>query len=252
MPTVGGRNVFMKHCFLKIFTPIIIAAGITACSVTDLSGAPKPQLDGGYTCKCEVTAGIIPPGSDSNEECEFAFSGTVKRLGKGFWEMDISSPDTIAGMKLTSCDGDLSSSLGELSMGVSAENVSDKSPVSALFAALDKIALDLENGAELTSGDNGGWVYGCDGINAVFDGDGVITSMAVSSPKMTVNFTEFCVSEEIVTSENISSAPESTSSSKSESTVTTVSVPETTAVTVTETTTSENASETVGTVSTME
>lgn len=238
----------MKHCFLKIFTPIIIAAGITACSVTELSGAPKPQLDGGYTCKCEITAGIFPPGSDSNEECEFAFSGTVKRFGKGFWEMDISSPDTIAGMKLTSCDGDLSSSLGELSMGVSAENVSDKSPVSALFTALDKIALDLENGAELTSGDNGGWVYGCDGINAVFDGDGVITSMAVTSPKMTVNFTEFCVSEEIVTSESTSSAPESTSSSKSETTVATVSVSET----VTEITTSESVCETVGTVSTME
>lgn len=238
----------MKHCFLKIFTPIIIAAGITACSVTELSGAPKPQLDGGYTCKCEITAGIIPPGSDSNEECEFAFSSTVKRLGKGFWEMDISSPDTIAGMKLTSCDGDLSSSLGELSMGVSAENVSDNSPVSALFTALDKIALDLENGAELTSGDNGGWVYGCDGINAVFDGDGVITSMAVTSPKMTVNFTEFCVSEEIVTSESTSSAPESTSSSESETTVATVSVSET----VTEITTSESICETVGTVSTME
>ncbi|MCI7234129.1 MAG: hypothetical protein MR546_09515 [Oscillospiraceae bacterium] len=240
----------MKHCFLKIFTSIIIAAGITACSVTELSGAPKPQLDGGYTCKCEITAGIIPPGSDSNEECEFAFSGTVKRFGKGFWEMDIFSPDTIAGMKLTSCDGDLSSSLGELSMGVSAENVSDKSPVSALFTALDKIALDLENGAELTSGDNGGWVYGCDGINAVFDGDGVITSMAVTSPKMTVNFTEFCVSEEIVTSESefASSAPESTSSSESETTVATVSVSET----VTEITTSESICETVGTVSTME
>lgn len=243
----------MKHCFLKIFTPIIIAAGITACSVTELSGAPKPQLDGGYTCKCEITAGIIPPGSDSNEECEFAFSGTVKRLGKGFWEMDITVPDTIAGMKLTSCDGDLSSSLGELSMGISAENVSDKSPVSALFTALDKIALDLENGAELTSGDNGGWVYGCDGINAVFDGDGVINSMAVSSPKMTVNFTDFCVSEEIVTSESESvlSAPENTSS-ESESIVTTVSVSETTAATVTEITTSESTSETVGIVSTME
>lgn len=238
----------MKHCFLKIFTSIIIAAGITACSVTELSGAPKPQLDGGYTCKCEITAGIIPPGSDSNEECEFAFSGTVKRFGKGFWEMDIFSPDTIVGMKLTSCDGDLSSSLGELSMGVSAENVSDKSPVSALFTALDKIALDLENGAELTSGDNGGWVYGCDGINAVFDGDGVITSMAVTSPKMTVNFTEFCVSEEIVTSESTSSAHESTSSSESETTVATVSVSET----VTEITTSESICETVGTVSTME
>lgn len=251
---MGGRNVFMKHCFLKIFTPIMIAAGITACSVTELTGAPRPKLDGGYNCKCEVTAGIIPPGGDSNEECEFAFSATVKRLGKGFWEMNITSPDTIAGMKLTSCDGDLSSSLGELSMGVSAENVSDNSPVSALFASLDKIALDLENGAELSSGDNGGWVYGCDGINAVFDGDGVITSMAVSSPKMTVNFSEFCVSEEIVTSESGSEAPtaESTSSSVSESISATVTASETVIVTTAETAATESVSETVGTVSTME
>lgn len=244
----------MKHCFLKIFTPIMIAAGITACSVTELTGTPRPQLDGGYTCKCEVTAGIIPPGGDSNEESEFAFSGTVKRLGKGFWEMSITSPDTIAGMKLTSCDGDLSSSLGELSMGVSAENVSDNSPVSALFASLDKIALDLENGAELSSGDNGGWVYGCDGINAVFDGDGVITSMAVSSPKMTVNFSEFCISEEIVTSESGSEAPtaESTSSSVSGSIAATVTASETVIVTTAETAATESVSETVGTVSTME
>lgn len=238
MPSVGGRNVFMKHCFLKIFTPIIIAAGITACSVTDLTGAPQPKLDGGYTCKCDITAGIIPPGSDSSEECEFAFSGTVKRLGKGFWEMEITSPETISGMKLSSCDGDLSSSLGELSMGVTAENVSDKSPVSALFSTLDKIALDLESGAELTSGENGGWVYSAEGINAVFDGEGVITSMAVSSPKMTVNFSEFCPTEAVVTSEN-------TSDTATETAVTTASS-ETSASTVTEITTS--SSETVSTM----
>lgn len=239
MPSVGGRNVFMKHCFLKIFTPIIIAAGITACSVTDLTGAPQPKLDGGYTCKCDITAGIIPPGSDSSEECEFAFSGTVKRLGKGFWEMEITSPETISGMKLSSCDGDLSSSLGELSMGVTAENVSDKSPVSALFSTLDKIALDLESGAELTSGENGGWVYSAEGINAVFDGEGVITSMAVSSPKMTVNFSEFCPTEAVVTSEN-------TSDTATETAVTTASSSETAASAVTELTTS--SSETVSTM----
>lgn len=233
---------------------MIIAAGISACSVADLSGAPEPKLGGGYTCKCEVTAGIIPPGSDSGEETEFAFSGSLKRLGAGFWEMEITSPDTVSGMKLASCDGNLSSSLGELSMEVPAENVPDTSPVSAIFEALDRIAIELENGAELTSGDNGGWVYGCDGINAVFDGDGIIISMAISSPKMTVNFSEFCVSEEIVTSESgfESSASESTSVSGSESLVTTVSEAETVIVTTAEITATESVSETVGTVSTME
>ena len=227
------RNVFMKHSFLKIFTPIIIAAGISACSVSDLAPSPQPKLDGGFTCECTVTAGIIPPGSDSSEETEFAFSGNLKRLGAGFWELEISSPETISGMKMTSCDGDLSSSLGELSFDLAPEDVPQKSPVYALFTAIDNMSAAFENGAELTSGNEGGWVYTSDGVSAVFDSNGVITSLALASPKMTAQFTNFTETETITetpsesetTSAPIATIPETVSESTVTSAISETSAP---------------------------
>lgn len=188
----------MKHSFLKFFTPIIIAAGLSACSVSDLAPSPQPKLDGGFSCECTVTAGIIPPGSDSSEETEFAFSGNLKRLGAGFWELELTSPETLSGMKMTSSNGELSSSLGELSFDLAPEDVPQKSPVYALFTAIDNMSAAFENGAELTSGNEGGWVYTADGISAVFDGDGIITSLALASPKMTAQFTNFTETETVI------------------------------------------------------
>lgn len=223
----------MKQRFLKIFTPIIIAAGLSACAVSDLAPSPKPKLDGGFICECTVTAGIIPPGSDSSEETKFEFSGSLKRLGAGFWEFDISSPETISGIKLTSCDGDLSSSLGELSFDLAAENVPRKSPVYALFTAMDNMSAAFENGAELTSGNEGGWVYTADGISAVFDGDGVITSLALASPKLTARFANFSESETMIetTSESTAAAPIATIP-ETVSEMVTSAPPETTTTTV--------------------
>lgn len=234
----------MKHSFLKIFTPIIIAAGLSACSVSDLAPSPKPKLDGGFTCECTVTAGIIPPGSDSSEETEFAFSGNLKRLGAGFWELEISSPETISGMKLTSSDGELSSSLGELSFDLAPEDVPHKSPVYALFTAIDNMSAAFENGAELTSGEEGGWVYTADGISAVFDEEGVITSLALASPKMTAQFTNFTETETVMetTSESeTTSAPVATIPETVSETTTASAMPETTASPVSTTVSSEKS-----------
>ncbi|MGN0637036.1 MAG: hypothetical protein ACI4J0_01585 [Huintestinicola sp.] len=235
----------MKHSFLKIFTPIIIAAGISACSVSDLAPSPKPKLDGGFTCECTVTAGMIPPGSDTGEETEFVFSGDLKRLGAGFWELEISSPETISGMKMTSCDGELSSSLGELSFDLAPEDVPQKSPVYALFTAIDNMSSAFENGAELTSGEEGGWVYTADGISAVFDGDGVITSLALASPKMTAQFTNFAETETIMetpSESETSSAPLATIPETASETTVASAIPETISSPVTTTASSETSS----------
>ncbi|MGN1105209.1 MAG: hypothetical protein ACI4RH_01055 [Huintestinicola sp.] len=234
----------MKHSFLKIFTPIFIAAGITACSVSDLAPSPLPKLDGGFTCECTVTAGIIPPGGDSSEETEFAFSGNLKRLGAGFWELEITSPETVSGMKMTSSNGELSSSLGELSFDLAPEDVPQKSPVYALFTAIDNMSAAFENGAELTSGEEGGWVYTSDGISAVFDGDGVITSLALATPKMTAQFTNFTETETIMeppTESETTSAPIATIPETASETIVTSAISETTSLPFT-TTVSETSS----------
>lgn len=234
----------MKHSFLKIFTPIIIAAGISACSVSDLAPSPEPKLDGGFTCECTVTAGIIPPGSDSGEETEFVFSGNLKRLGAGFWELEISSPETISGIKLTSYDGELSSSLGELSFDLVPEDVPQKSPVYALFTAIDNMSYAFENGAELTSGEEGGWVYTSDGISAVFDGGGIISSLALASPKMTAQFTNFAETETIMETPSESetaSAPLATIPVANSETTVTSAISETASLPVTTTVSSETS-----------
>lgn len=234
----------MKHSFLKIFTPIIIAAGLSACSVSDLAPSPQPKLDGGFTCECTVTAGIIPPGSDSTEETEFTFSGDLKRLGAGFWELELSSPDTISGMKITSCDGELSSSLGDLSFELAAEAVPRKSPVYALFTAIDNMSSAFENGEELTSGNEGGWVYTADGISAVFDGDGVMTSLALAEPKMTAQFTNFTETETIIETPSESettSAPLATIPETASETTVTSAISETSTLLVTTTISSETS-----------
>ena len=209
----------MKHSLLKIIAPVFLAAGISACGIADISMPPEPKLTGGFTCECTVTTEIVPPGDESGEVTEFAFSGKLSRLGTGFYELELSSPETVSGMKISSRDGDISSSLGELSLDIAAEDVPQRSPVYALFTSFDNMAAAFEKGAELVSGDDGGWVYRSDGLSAVFDGDGIITYMAIASPKMTAEFSSFTISENFT-----ETASASESESLSETTAATTSV----------------------------
>ena len=202
----------MKHCLLRIFTSVIIAAGFSACGIADISAPPQPKLSGGFSCECTVSAFIIPPGDDSGNETEFTFSGNLTRLGTGFWTLDMTSPDTVSGMKISSFDGDMTSSLGDLTFDISEEDVPVKSPVYALFTSLDNMSAAFENGDELVSGENGGWIYQSDGLSAVFDGEGYLTSMAVASPKMTAEFSGFKPAEKTAESSPVTeTAPETSS-----------------------------------------
>lgn len=250
----------MKHSLLKIITPIFFSASISACGIADISTPPEPKLTGGFTCECKVTTEIVPPDDESGEMTEFAFSGKLSRLGTGFYELELSSPDTVSDMKITSRDGDISSSLGELSFDITSENVPQKSPVYGLFTSFDNMAAAFEKGAELVSGDEGGWVYRSDGLSAVFDGDGVITSMAIASPKMTVEFSNFSITENF-TETAIASESEAISETTTATTSVITTNPETTlpvttsaviTTTVISEPTSPHISETTAPITTME
>ncbi|MCI7767085.1 MAG: hypothetical protein MSJ26_03770 [Oscillospiraceae bacterium] len=250
----------MKHSLFKIIAPVFIAAGISACGIADISMPPEPKLSGGFTCDCNVSAAIIPPGDESGEETEFAFSGKLSRLGTGFFELELTSPETVSGMKISSRDGDISSSLGELTLDISAEDIPQKSPVYALFNSFDNMAAAFENGGELVPGDDGGWVYRSDGLSAVFDENGYITSMAIASPKMTAEFTNFTASESVpetaISSESSSSAEETsettTAATAESSEIITSPAIETTAASVILETTATQTTETTAPITTME
>ena len=104
----------------------------TGCSAAEvLSSPPQPQITGGFTADCSVTAYIIPPGENAESETEFTFSGQTKRLGSGFWSMEITSPETIAGLTVSSADDVLTSHLGDLTFDVQTSSLPDSSPLTA-------------------------------------------------------------------------------------------------------------------------
>ncbi len=172
---------------LSVIPASALAASIfSGCSLNSQGMPPEPQLNTAFTAECSVTAYIVPPNSD--EETEFSFSGTVQRLGTGFWEMDIASPETIAGMSVSAADDTVTIALGELNFDSEAANIPDNAPFMAIFSVLDSAAVcetPLESGAD------GGWVMTDEKYTIIFDGSGVPVTMAVSQPKITVEFTSF-------------------------------------------------------------
>lgn len=234
---------------MKKIIMIITAAGIclsaAGCSGGIISAPPDPKITGSYSADCTVTAYIIPPGESADSETEFTFSGHTRRLGGGFWEMTIDSPETIAGLEIAAADDILTSRMGELTFDVKTESLPDSSPLTAFFSEMDEAAARLDAGNTLTSGEDGGWVYSGGSSTIVFDGSGYPVSMAVSEPKMTVQFTGFALSEG-ETSEtavtSVASAREETSVSETETETITEAAETTASVTsagVPETVTSE-------------
>ncbi len=167
----------------------LCAAVFTGCSLNEITGkAPEAQIKGAYNAECSVTAYIVPP--DTNEETEFKFDCKVKRLGTGFWEMDITAPDTVCGMKITASDGSVSSQLDGFSISCEQNDVPAASPVFTLFKVLDSFALTE---APLESGSDGGWMLKTEDCTMIFDSAGAPVSLAASNPKITVSFTSFTV-----------------------------------------------------------
>ena len=174
---------------------VMMCVTATGCSAAEvLSSPPQPQITGGFTADCTVTAYIIPPGENAESETEFTFSGQTKRLGSGFWSMEITSPETIAGLTVSSADDVLTSHLGDLTFDVQTSSLPDSSPLTAFFSAMDNAAAQLES-TSLSAGEDGGWVYSGDGCTIVFDSCGVPVSLATGQPKMTVSFSNFTAGE---------------------------------------------------------
>ncbi len=169
-------------------------AVITALSILTLTGCenpitaapPEPQVMSSYSTECNVTAFITPPNGGDNEE--FKYSGRLTRRGLGFWELELTSPDTVSGMRITAEDEVITSYSGELTFSLTADKMPDNSSFMAVFESLDALA---SCDPVLTSGEDGGWVYACEEYTVIFDGKGIPVSMAVSQPSLTVDFSAF-------------------------------------------------------------
>ncbi len=225
------------NILMKFGASALLCAVLGGCSLSQITDAPpEPNITKGFEAECTVTAYIIPPGESTDSEEEFVFGGSIKRLGGGFWEMSVTSPETVAGMEISMSDDTMTSHLGQLSLDMTAADIPDASPVTAVFTAIDSAAALYEAGTALEKGDDGGWTLRDGGCTIVFDGEGNPVSMAVSTPRISVSFTSFAVlSENMGTSDNKSHSSEQTSQTTADTTTvtTTASVTDTTVDTTT-------------------
>lgn len=117
----------------------------------------------------------------------------IKRFGSGYWEMVISEPKTLAGMKITYSDNKVDVSLGDLSFSMEKGNINDEAIFKLLFDAFDHAAVqeeinltESEDGLMLAS-QNGDGVY-----SLTFDKDSrIIKKIELPTYNITAELSNF-------------------------------------------------------------
>lgn len=179
----------MKIRKAAIFSALIFSVCLTGCTAATLTaGAPDPGICGGYETDFTAQVNIVMP--DNSGETEFSFGGHIRRLGSGFWDMELTSPETVTGLEISAADDVLTSQLGDLTFDVSADKLPGSSPVTAIFLALDNAAADTVSGKQLQKGDDG-WVLNGESYAVIFDDEGYPVAMSVSQPGINVEFSGF-------------------------------------------------------------
>lgn len=105
----------------------------------------KPELNVPFETDIKAQAGTLE------------FEGNMKRYGTGIWEMNVTAPETLAGLNIFYSDEGVRAKLGELSLDVPAEDIKDGAVFALIFKAMDSAALsenltfaDTEEGKVLT------------------------------------------------------------------------------------------------------
>lgn len=209
-----------KRILKRIFTGIAAAVTLFTCgcvSPISQSGISPGGIDKLYTAVCDIT---VDSGDETSEP--LSYSGNMCRLGGGFWEMSLTSPETVAGLKISLGPEGIGASLGDLNFNLETDKIPSRAAFLKIFSALDNAASSIndlkqtENEANLCySGTCGGEKYT------------VLCDKAQNMPcglimgKITVVFSSFTVT---------GNAPETTAAPS----VTTVTAQETTAGTTAE------------------
>ena len=123
---------------------------LTGCkSIKEAVTAGTPDLNKAFSCNFTLTAF----GEDKAAKMEV--SGTMRRLGTGMWEMDITAPKTMEGLHISFGDNGVTAALGELTLDIERENINEAAMFRLMFDAVDNCAAmpdltlaETENGFE--------------------------------------------------------------------------------------------------------
>lgn len=188
----------------------ITAVCLFSCAVT---GGDKTSKPNGLGSHFQAAASVVLGDLEAE--------GTVKRFGDGMWEIEFSSPNTLAGIKLEFNDGSVDASYKGLSFSVPQSALPVKAMMLNLISAVDSTAGSEqltgteENGLLKISGTLDGGDY-----ELTVDENGDLASFAMPNNKLTMNFSDVTpidtdtesttAAEETTSAEETASAEETT------------------------------------------
>ncbi len=119
----------MKKRFFTLILLLAVLMLFTACkSIQDVVKSKSPDLNKAFTSNVTITY-------NDNE-----VKAVVTRYGTGIWDMEIVSPDSLAGMTINYSPNGVNVMLGEMSFDVPLENINSGSVFNAVFNVIDNAA----------------------------------------------------------------------------------------------------------------
>lgn len=171
----------MKKFFCGVLVALLMFS-LCACNLLNKVTKTKvPDMNVLFESDADITAG------------DMKIVTHIKRFGNGYWEMVVSEPKTLAGMKITYSDDKVDVSLGELSFTLEKENINDEALFKLLFDAFDHAAVqeemnltESEDGLMLASQNDDG------AYSLTFDKDtGIIKKIEIPTYKITAELSNF-------------------------------------------------------------
>lgn len=177
----------MRRRFSVIILCVVTLFICTSCSKSGVGILSKnPDLNRPFQSSVKIQAG------------ELELDGAVKRYGMGVWEMEVNSPETLAGLSLTGNDSGVTASLGDLKLEVPIENVNDNAVFALIFKAVDNAASGFEAGVLTCTDTSDGKV--CSGefpfgtYTMTFDPQSLaLTRIEIPEAAICAEFTDFVI-----------------------------------------------------------
>lgn len=133
----------------KIFIMLMLLSLVLFSSCSSLKNAViarTPDFDGPMTYEFTLVL-----------DDDTTLVGNMSRLGMGFWEMNITSPDTLAGLHISYNDTEVNASMGELKLNIAREKLNDAAVFRLIFDAIDNCAAQTQ--ISLSESEDGSLIY---------------------------------------------------------------------------------------------
>lgn len=120
--------MFRTKFLYTIILAVLLVTVFTSCGGKGIL-TKAPELNVPFETGIKLQAG------------ELELTGTAKRYGTGIWEMELTGPETLAGLSLSyNADEGVKAELDDLSLDVPMENLRDGAVFAQLFKAVDSAA----------------------------------------------------------------------------------------------------------------